>query len=62
VRLLLDNNLSVVIIRVAGSRRPDAQARLRLANLPAVEAELAAGALVVLEDNRIRIRDLPLGG
>jgi hypothetical protein len=52
----------VVIIRVAGSRRPDAQARLLLANLPAVEAELAAGAFVVLEDNRIRSRDLPRGG
>lgn len=53
---------SVVLIRSAGRRRPPAQAKLLLDNLPAVEDDLARGALVVLEDTRVRIRDLPLGG
>lgn len=52
---------SVVLVRTAGSRRPAAQAKLLLDNLPAVEADLLRGALVVLEDTRVRIRDLPLG-
>lgn len=51
---------SVVIIRTAGSRRPAAQAALLLANLPAVEDDLARGALVVFEDTRVRVRDLPM--
>jgi predicted nuclease of predicted toxin-antitoxin system len=51
---------SVVLLRAAGSRRPAAQAKLLLDNLPAVEADLLRGALVVLEDTRVRIRDLPL--
>jgi hypothetical protein len=36
------------------------QARLILANLPAIEDELTAGAVVILSDNRLRIRRLPL--
>ena len=50
---------SVVIIRAAHSRRPSAQAQLLLDNLPTVEADLASGALVVLEDTRLRVRELP---
>lgn len=53
---------SVVLIRAAGNRRPPAQAKLLLDNLPAVEGDLSRGALVVLEDTRVRVRDLPLGG
>jgi predicted nuclease of predicted toxin-antitoxin system len=52
---------SVVLVRTAGSRKPPAQAKLLLDNLPAVADDLARGALVVLEDTRVRIRDLPLG-
>ena len=53
---------SVVLVRTAGSRRPPAQAKLLLDNLPAVADDLIRGALVVFEDTRVRIRDLPLGG
>jgi predicted nuclease of predicted toxin-antitoxin system len=52
---------SVVIFRGAGNRRPGRQALLLLANLDTMEKSLAAGAIVVLENNRIRIRDLPVG-
>ena len=40
---------SVVLVRTAGSRRPPAQAKLLLDNLPAVEDDLIRGALVVIE-------------
>lgn len=53
---------SVVLIRSAGNRRPAAQAQLLRNNLPAVTADLERGALVVIEDTRVRVRDLPLGG
>jgi hypothetical protein len=33
-----------------------------LANLPAVKNEFDAGAVVVIEDARIRVRALPFGG
>lgn len=53
---------SVVLVRTAGSRRPPAQAKLLLDNLPEVADDLIRGALVVFEDTRVRVRDLPLGG
>jgi hypothetical protein len=36
------------------------QVRLILANLPNLESSLTVGAVVVLEDARIRIRMLPI--
>lgn len=52
----------MLIIRTAGSRRPTAQAKLLVDNLPAGAADLDAGALVVIEETRVRIRSLPIGG
>lgn len=34
---------------------------LSAANLAAVEQDLAAGAIVVLEPERVRVRKLPIG-
>jgi predicted nuclease of predicted toxin-antitoxin system len=51
---------SVVLFRGALPRRPAAQVAVLLANLPAVTEALAAGAIVVLEPARIRIRALPI--
>ena len=51
---------SVVLFHRQAGRRPREQAALLLANLPAVEADLAAGAVVVVEDRRLRVRALPI--
>jgi len=53
---------SVVLFRCTTQRRPDEQVQLLLTNLPGTQAALESGAVVVLEDSRIRIRELPIGG
>jgi predicted nuclease of predicted toxin-antitoxin system len=53
---------SVVLFRGATPRQPAAQVTLLMANLPQVEADLLAGAIVVIEPARIRIRSLPILG
>jgi predicted nuclease of predicted toxin-antitoxin system len=49
----------VLVRRVVGRRVPDLAA-LIIDNLPAVEADLAAGAVVVFGETTIRIRRLPI--
>lgn len=51
---------SVVLFRGDVTRRPDGQAVLLLANLDQFEADLAEGAIVVIGDDRIRVRPLPI--
>jgi predicted nuclease of predicted toxin-antitoxin system len=51
---------SIILFRGEVTRRPAGQARMLLANLDQLEPELADGALVVIGDNRIRVRSLPI--
>lgn len=53
---------SVLLLRGALSHRPDDQAALILANLDQIDAALGAGAVVVIEPGRIRVRSLPIQG
>jgi predicted nuclease of predicted toxin-antitoxin system len=51
---------SVILFRHGTQRRMELQAKTLLTNLEAVAADLDAGAVVVIEPTRIRLRALPL--
>jgi predicted nuclease of predicted toxin-antitoxin system len=51
---------SVVLLRSADHLTPDQQAGLLVTNLPAVTADLDAGAVVSIARGRLRVRPLPV--
>lgn len=57
-----DPRPSVIIFRRGTDRKPAKQLTLLLANMPAIEAAITKGAVIVFEDVRIRVRHLPIGG
>jgi hypothetical protein len=50
----------VILFGTVGQRRAWSEVALVLANLPQVAEDLEAGALVVIEDGRVRSWGLPL--
>lgn len=54
------NLASLVLFRRRTGRRPASQASLLLEHLPDVQRQLEDGAVVVIEEGRIRVRQLPI--
>jgi len=51
---------SVVLFRRGTERRPEQQIRLFMSNINEIQGDLEQGSVIVFEQNRIRIRSLPL--
>jgi predicted nuclease of predicted toxin-antitoxin system len=49
---------SVILFRYPSPRTPEDQAQLLLTNLPSISEDLSLGAIVVIRQDRIRVRRL----
>jgi predicted nuclease of predicted toxin-antitoxin system len=55
-----ENAPSVILIRRISDRHPAKQAAIIIENLPSLKEDLLGGAVVVFDEERIRVRPLPL--
>lgn len=53
---------SIILFRHNPEKRPRKQLALLLANLPAIKAPLEQGSIIIFEETRLRIRQLPIIG
>lgn len=53
---------SFILFRGMTTRRPEKQLKVLLTNLSALTESLEKGCVVVFDQNRIRVRNLPIGG
>ena len=56
-----DPGPSIVLVRRVVGRRVEELAGILIANLPQVEEDLRLGSIVVIGDDTLRIRRLPIG-
>jgi predicted nuclease of predicted toxin-antitoxin system len=54
------NKPSFILFRRGLERHPEKQLKLLLANLSLIQNDLEKGSIIVFEQNRIRIRSLPI--
>lgn len=52
---------SVILLR-RGPKKPADQLQLLLANLPVIEDLASRACIIVIEETRMRVRQLPIGG
>jgi predicted nuclease of predicted toxin-antitoxin system len=60
--LRAERHPSLLLVKMTANRRPADQADMLLRNLPPLERSLEDGCVAVIENARVRVRRLPIGG